>query len=138
MTEAFILDARLEKDAIYIADLPLCQLRLNNDSRYPWFILIPRINNITEIIDLSPAQQQQLWQESAALSHWLKANYQQAKLNIAALGNIVSQLHLHHIVRFENDDAWPAPVWGKFLPNAYTRQREVTLKQHFLDTFSLF
>ncbi|WNO60551.1 HIT domain-containing protein [Rheinheimera sp. MMS21-TC3] len=137
MKDGFVLDTRLENDAIYIADLPLCQLRLNNDSRYPWFILIPRVNNITEIIDLTQAQQQQLWQESAALSHWLKANYQHAKLNIAALGNVVSQLHLHHIVRFESDDAWPGPVWGKFLPTAYTEERKATLKQHFLDTFSL-
>ncbi|CAM3769045.1 HIT domain-containing protein [Rheinheimera salexigens] len=135
MNDEFTLDPRLANDSIYITDLALCQIRLNNDSRYPWFILIPKLNNISEIIDLSPQQQQQLWQESAALSFWLKKHYKHAKLNVAALGNVVAQLHIHHIVRFVHDDAWPAPVWGKFPAIGYTEEAKTTLKHQFLQTF---
>jgi diadenosine tetraphosphate (Ap4A) HIT family hydrolase len=135
MNSVFKLDQRLENDSIFIADLALCQLRLNNDCRYPWFILIPKINDITEIIDLTAPQQQQLWHESAAVSEWLRNNYVNVKLNIAALGNVVAQLHLHHIARFVDDDAWPAPVWGKYPPITYTDAEQVKLKQHFLATF---
>ncbi|MGI5308549.1 HIT domain-containing protein [Rheinheimera sp. WS51] len=136
MSNSFILDQRLAADSIYISDLKLCQVRLINDARYPWFILVPRLSNVAEIIDLSQQQQQQLWLESAALSLWLKAEFKPAKLNVAALGNIVSQLHMHHIARFVEDDAWPAPVWGKFPTTAYTDEAKVKLKRHFLETFS--
>lgn len=79
-----------------------------------------------EIIDLSEEEQRQLWQESAYLSRFLKSEFQAKKLNVAALGNMVSQLHLHHIVRYENDLAWPAPVWGKLPAQAYS---EIALQQ---------
>lgn len=136
MSQQFKLDPRLENDSIYMTDLALCQLRLSNNARYPWFILIPRLDNIIEIIDLSPQQQQQLWLESAALNAWLKSQYNSVKLNVASLGNVVAQLHVHHIARFIDDDAWPAPVWGKYPPVAYTDIEKAEIKQRFLETFS--
>lgn len=122
----FELAPEIERDSLWLADWPLCQLRLQNDANYPWFILIPRRAAMIEIIDLSEEEQRQLWQESAYLSRFLKSEFQAKKLNVAALGNMVSQLHLHHIVRYENDLAWPAPVWGKLPAQAYS---EIALQQ---------
>ncbi len=117
---AFELAPEFERDSIWLADWPLCQLRVQNDANYPWFILIPRRVAMVEIIDLTEQDRAQLWRESAHLSVFLKAEFQAKKLNIAALGNMVPQLHLHHIVRYEQDLAWPAPVWGKTQAKAYT------------------
>jgi diadenosine tetraphosphate (Ap4A) HIT family hydrolase len=120
MKTDFQLAPQLAQDSILLTDWPLCQLRLSLDANYPWFILVPRRANIREIIDLNTEDQVQLWQESACLSRWLQQYYQGDKLNIAALGNMVPQLHLHHIVRFKSDPAWPAPVWGKVAAISYT------------------
>ncbi len=81
---------------------------------YPWFILVPRLPNAKEIFQLSYQHQHQLLDESTRLSRWMEKEFKGDKLNIAAIGNIVSQLHLHHISRYKNDKAWPAPVWGAF------------------------
>jgi len=83
-----------------------------NDARYPWLILVPRRSDVTEPFELSEADQAQLWQESMRLGEAMKAHFAADKLNIAALGNQVAQLHVHHIARFHSDDAWPGPVWG--------------------------
>lgn len=108
----FELHPQLAKDSFHICDLELCRVLLANDQQYPWLILVPMVADITEVIDLTPEQQQLLWQESAKVSHLLKSMYQPDKLNIAALGNVVPQLHVHHVVRFVDDKAWPAPIWG--------------------------
>ncbi len=129
MNTEFQLHPQLAQDSIWLADWPLCQLRLSLDANYPWFLLIPRRNNILEIIDLTTEEQQQLWQESACLSRWLQQQFQGDKLNIAALGNMVPQLHLHHIVRFSTDPAWPAPVWGKVAAIRYTEAQLQQLVQ---------
>ncbi len=113
MSENFALHTQLANDSVWIADWPLCQLRLINDSNYPWFILVPRRANIRDVIDLSDEEQSQLWLESAKLSRLMRQKFSPEKLNLAALGNMVPQLHLHHIARFTTDVAWPAPVWGK-------------------------
>ena len=113
MSENFVLHTQLANDSVWIADWPLCQLRLINDSNYPWFILVPRRANIRDVIDLSDEEQSQLWLESAKLSRLMRQKFSPEKLNLAALGNMVPQLHLHHIARFTTDVAWPAPVWGK-------------------------
>lgn len=113
MSENFVLHTQLANDSVWIADWPLCQLRLINDSNYPWFILVPRRANIRDVIDLSDEDQSQLWLESAKLSRLMRQKFSPEKLNLAALGNMVPQLHLHHIARFTTDVAWPAPVWGK-------------------------
>ena len=128
-TDAFKLAAEFERDSLWLADWPLCQLRVQNDANYPWFILIPRRVSMVEIIDLTEQDREQLWRESAHLSVFLKAEFQAKKLNVAALGNMVPQLHLHHIARYEHDIAWPAPVWGKAPAQPYTETQWQQLKQ---------
>ena len=109
---AFQLDPQLEKDTVLISDWHLCQVRLMNDSRYPWVILIPKVDDVSEIHELTEEQQQLLLGESMRLSKALDQLFSAHKLNIAALGNMVRQLHVHHIVRFEDDACFPKPVWG--------------------------
>ena len=128
-TDAFKLAAEFERDSLWLADWPLCQLRVQNDANYPWFILIPRRVSMVEIIDLTEQDREQLWRESAHLSVFLKAAFQAKKLNVAALGNMVPQLHLHHIARYEHDIAWPAPVWGKVQAQPYTETQWQQLNQ---------
>ena len=109
---AFKLDPQLEQDTVLISDWHLCQVRLMNDSRYPWVILIPKVDGVSEIHELAEEQQQLLLVESMRLSKALDQLFSPYKLNVAALGNMVRQLHVHHIVRFENDASFPRPVWG--------------------------
>ena len=109
----FVLDQRLLQDTVPVGDFPLCRLLLSNDSHYPWFILVPRRADISEIFQLSEADQAQLWHETTVLSKKLHRLFDADKMNVAALGNVVKQLHMHVIVRRQNDAAWPAPVWGK-------------------------
>ena len=110
---AFSLDSRIEKDTCFIIDGALSRIGLMNDSRYPWLILVPRVANTREWTELNEAQQLQL---QAEINRCAKALQQVfpigTKLNIAALGNVVSQLHIHVILRHKDDDAWPNPVWG--------------------------
>ena len=100
----------------------LCRLLLMNDSHYPWFILVPDREDITEIHQLSETDQQRLISEASTLSRIIDKQFNADKINIAALGNLVPQLHIHHIVRYKTDAAWPAPVWGKFPAKAYTEE----------------
>lgn len=116
----FVLDPRLLQDTLPVGDFPLCRLLLSNDSQYPWFILVPRRADITEVFQLSEDDQLQLWKETTALSGLLKRLFDADKMNVAALGNVVSQLHMHVIVRHRSDIAWPAPVWGKSPAVAYS------------------
>ena len=109
---AFKLDRQLEQDTVLVADWHLCQVRLMNDSRYPWVILIPKVEGVSEIHQLADEQQQLLLGESVRLSKALEQLFAPHKLNVAALGNMVRQLHIHHIVRFEDDASFPRPVWG--------------------------
>ena len=112
MADPFELDPRLAADTVLVGETPLNQVLLMNDARYPWLILVPRRSDVTEPFELSEADQAQLWQESMRLGEAMKAHFAADKLNIAALGNQVAQLHVHHIARFHTDDAWPGPVWG--------------------------
>ncbi len=116
---SFVLHAQLAADTLLVGDLDLCRVLMMNDSQYPWFILVPRRAEIREIMELSDAERTQLWQESDWLSRELMCQFKPDKLNIAALGNMVPQLHIHHIARFKIDPAWPAPVWGKHPAQAY-------------------
>lgn len=122
MTE-FSLHPQLAADCTLAADAPLSQLLLMNDSQYPWFILVPRRAGLREIYELDSADQQQLLAESVALGRAAMQAYGGDKLNVAALGNMVPQLHVHHVVRRVGDPAWPAPVWGRHPPIAYTPQQ---------------
>lgn len=108
-----ILHPQLEKDCFVIGQFPLCALLLINDANYPWFILVPQRENICEIHHLSEQDQQQLMRESSALAACIEQTFKADKINIAALGNMVPQLHVHHIVRYKADVSWPAPIWGK-------------------------
>jgi len=123
----FELDARLEADTYFVAKTPLCRLLLMDDARFPWLILVPEVAGISEPFDLSESDQTVLWRESMRLSRFLKAHYQADKLNIAALGNQVPQLHLHHIARYHSDVAWPAPVWGIGAPEPYAAEESTRL-----------
>jgi diadenosine tetraphosphate (Ap4A) HIT family hydrolase len=129
----FVLDSRLEQDTFTVGDFPLCRLLLSNDSNYPWFILVPRRTDIAEVFELTEADQLQLWKETCALSSLLSGEFKADKLNIAALGNVVSQLHMHVIVRYRADAAWPAPVWGKHAAKPYTSEQIAALYQRLND-----
>ena len=108
----WVLDQKLADDSVFVVDWPLSQLRLINDSRFPWLVLVPRVSNIEEIFQLSGEDQQQLLQESSQLAKALSTFFAADKLNVAALGNVVRQLHVHHIVRYVDDCCYPSPVWG--------------------------
>ncbi|ANE55814.1 MULTISPECIES: HIT domain-containing protein [Methylomonas] len=110
----FQLHPQLQQDCFRIGSLALSELLMMNDSQYPWFILVPRRANIKEIHQLNAADRQTLLNESCLLAETLSEQYRPDKLNIAAIGNLVPQLHLHHVVRYQTDKAWPAPIWGKF------------------------
>lgn len=125
----FVLDSRLQQDCLVLGNFPLCQLLLSNDANYPWFILVPRRAGIREVFELDAADQQQLWQEASYLAGALKASYNADKMNVAALGNVVSQLHVHVIVRHHDDAAWPAPVWGKHPAVAYGDEQVQAIRQ---------
>jgi diadenosine tetraphosphate (Ap4A) HIT family hydrolase len=114
---------------LLIGDFPLSRLLLSNDSNYPWFILVPRRADIVEVFELSAEDQLQLWRETSALSQLLKGAFNADKLNVAALGNVVSQLHMHVIVRHRGDIAWPAPVWGKHPAQPYTGSEFSSIKE---------
>ena len=130
------LNPQLEKDCIILGEFNLCSLLLLNDANYPWFILLPNRENITEMHQLSLADQQQLMAESMFFSSCLEQAFQPDKLNIAALGNIVPQLHIHHIARFTTDACWPAPVWGAVTPVPYDEKRLKKVKNRIFSTLS--
>lgn len=113
------LHPQLEKDCLPLGRFTLCRLLLMKDANYPWFILVPDRQGITEIYQLSDDEQQQLMQESAIMARFLVEELRADKVNIAALGNVVPQLHVHHVARYRNDPAWPAPVWGACAAQAY-------------------
>ncbi|ASM49050.1 hypothetical protein PESP_a0861 [Pseudoalteromonas espejiana DSM 9414] len=125
----FKLAPELKRDCIELADWPLCKVLLLNDSQYPWFVLVPRQPDLKEIIDLSDDDQIVYLKESAKLSKLIMQVFNPDKLNVAALGNMVPQLHIHHIARFTTDAAWPAPVWGKFPVKPYSDEQIIALKK---------
>ena len=118
-TKIFKLDDQLKQDCFTIVDLDLCKVLLMNESQFPWVILVPCYPDITEICQLNDEQQFQLQTESNLISEILLNQYPNCTLNIAKLGNIVSQLHIHHIVRFSGDASWPAPIWGNYKAKPY-------------------
>ncbi len=117
---SFALDPRLQADTHAVAALPLCDVLLMDDARYPWLILVPRRTGLVEIADLAEAEQQQLWREANQAAAALRAVAPCDKLNLGALGNIVRQLHLHVVARTPGDAAWPGPVWGSGKAVPYT------------------
>jgi len=116
----FELHRQLAADCETLGRFELCRLLLMNDANYPWCILVPERAGVREIYELAPADQQQLLHESSALAAGMARGFSADKMNIAALGNVVPQLHVHHIARHTSDPAWPAPVWGKVPARPYT------------------
>lgn len=106
------LHPQLADDSIPVTEWPLCEVRLMDDANHPWLILIPRVPEAVELIELDANQRTQLSAEIDRAARALKAVFKPDKLNVAALGNLVPQLHVHVIARFHNDIAWPRPVWG--------------------------
>lgn len=125
---SFQLHPQLQQDSIAIGSFKLSELRMINDKQYPWFILVPKKEHITEIYQLSETEQQLLQLESSLLAKTLADMFNADKMNIAAIGNMVPQLHIHHIVRYKDDIAWPAPVWGKFDSIPYEDQEIEQIK----------
>ncbi|MBE9526439.1 MAG: HIT domain-containing protein [Proteobacteria bacterium] len=132
----FTLDPRLDQDTIYLGDFVLSRVLLMNDARYPWVILVPRVVGLTECFQLSEAEQAQLTKESNFVAKSLKALVQADKMNVAALGNVVSQLHIHHVARYQADETWPAPVWGKGQAIPYTVQELEAICEQLKAIFS--
>jgi len=130
------LHPQLEKDCVRLGEFTLCSLLLLNDSNYPWFILLPNREGITEMHQLSEVDQQQLMTESMFFSQCLEQVFQADKLNIAALGNVVPQLHIHHIARFTTDACWPAPVWGKVSATPYNEAQLKIIKKQLFNWFN--
>lgn len=118
---------QLRKDYLLLGQFKLCHLLLMNDANYPWFILVPNRDNISEIFQLTSNDQTQLTRESSILSRTLYDLFAADKINIAALGNLVPQLHVHHIVRYTNDPVWPAPVWGQLPAKVYLEDELVVI-----------
>jgi diadenosine tetraphosphate (Ap4A) HIT family hydrolase len=116
------LHPKLLHDTAHLGDLPLCRVLIMKDANYPWLILVPRKADITEVIDLEEAVQTQLMSEVTRVARALREITACHKLNIAALGNVVPQLHVHVIARFRNDAAWPNPVWNVVPTRAYQRE----------------
>lgn len=129
----FTIHPQLEKDCIHIGDFSLCSLLLLNDANYPWLILLPRREGLTEIYQLPVADQHQLMAESSCLCQCMHQLFRPDKMNIAAIGNIVPQLHIHHIARFRADACWPAPVWGAVPAKPYSQEQINELQERLSD-----
>lgn len=127
MSEEFVLHERLRADTFHVSDMPLCRVLLMNDQRWPWLVLVPRQPDLRDLHNVEAADQPQLWQEIDKASRHLEQRFSAFKLNVAALGNLVPQLHIHVIARFEDDPAWPGPVWGVGEAMPYAREAADTL-----------
>lgn len=135
---AFSLDPRLARDTHPVAHLPLCEARLMDNRLFPWLVLIPKVENAREWIDLSREDQHRLSDEIAIVSHIFQALVTPEKLNIAALGNQVPQLHVHIIGRYKADKAWPDPVWGKGAEPYEPAQAEALIRDLKMGLESVF
>lgn len=116
----FFLHPQLQQDCKIIGKTSLCEVLLFNDNQFPWLVLVPMIPNISEVYDLLKKDQTQLSNSTNQIGQRMMEIYKGDKLNIATLGNMVPQLHIHIVVRSKNDIAWPKPVWGNFQPSPYS------------------
>lgn len=135
---AFALHERLAADTLFVASLELCELRLMNDARFVWALLIPQRDGIRESFELPRQERARLWQEVDQLGEFMMRHTGADKINIGALGNMVPQLHVHVIARAQGDDAWPGPVWGAGQAQPLeedTRQTRLALLKRFADEF---
>lgn len=134
----FTLHPQLAADTWHIASLPLCDVLLMNDANYPWLILVPRVADARELLDLDEDDRTRAWREIDLAAQALRGLFTPDKLNIAALGNMVSQLHVHVIARFKSDAAWPKPVWGaqpaRPYPTAELAERIAALRARLMSS----
>lgn len=131
----FSLSPRLAADSVFIADWPLSQLRLMDDVRFPWLILVPRRDGLEEWMELGREEALQLSDEIVRASQGLVRMFKPTKINVGALGNIVRQMHVHVIARFETDAAWPGPVWGQGTRLPYEGAQRERLRGELLSLF---
>ncbi|KQQ38579.1 diadenosine tetraphosphate hydrolase [Rhizobium sp. Leaf306] len=132
----FELDGRIARDSDLIATLDLCQLRIQNDSRWPWLVMVPQRADMTEIFELSEADQALLSAEVNHVAAALNAITGATKINVGALGNIVRQLHVHVIARFEGDANWPGPIWGYGSAEPYDGEKMQALMNRLMEKLS--
>jgi len=127
---SFVLHPQLQRDSMPVAELSLSAVRLMADARYPWLLLVPMRPGLVELTDLGDDDQITLMREIRLASAVLRAVSPCDKLNIAAIGNVVEQLHVHLVARRRGDPAWPKPVWGHSLAEPYAPEMEATLVAH--------
>lgn len=132
----FELDGRIARDSDLIATLDLCQLRIQNDSRWPWLVMVPQRADMSEIFELSEADQALLSAEVNQVAAALKEITCATKINVGALGNIVRQLHVHVIARFEGDANWPGPIWGYGSAEPYDSEKRQALVNTLMEKLS--
>ena len=123
----FQLHERLQADTVLVAEFNLSLVLLNKDANYPWIILVPKRHNIQELYQLAIEDRQQLLHESCTVAETMTALFNPDKLNIATIGNMVPQLHMHHVARFNNDGAWPGPIWGAQSAASYNKDKLASL-----------
>lgn len=130
MSKESSLDPRLAADSVMIGKLALCEVRLQDDARFPWLVLVPQREGLSELFELSPDDRATAMEEISQCGAALRAVTQCLKINVGALGNIVRQLHIHIVARNENDAAWPGPVWGSGarVPYSETAMTELTMR----------
>lgn len=133
---AFELDGRIDRDSELVKKLDLCQLRLQNDSRWPWLVMVPERNGMSEIFDLSPSDQALLSAEINRVAAAFKQATGATKINVGALSNIVRQLHVHVIARFEGDPNWPGPIWGFGQATPYEQPQKQNLIKKLVEALS--
>lgn len=116
----FELDSRLQNDTIELGNFEFIKVLMSKDSNYPWLILVPEVEGATELFDLTADQQTFLMQVIAEISEKMNVTFKADKINVGALGNVVKQLHIHIVARYETDIAWPGPIWGQHPAKPYT------------------
>jgi len=129
----FTIDPELEKNSYFITDLELSKVYIKNDKENPWFVLIPKKMHATELVDLTHEEQCILMEEITMVSEFLKNFYKPSKLNVGALGNMVRQLHIHVIARYENDRAWPQALWGTTPSQIFEEVELENIRSNFQD-----
>lgn len=129
----FKLNDRLDNDTIEICELSLCKVLLMNDANYPWLILVPMINDLTELHHIPTNRQADLLNDINQASEIMEKLFEPKSLNVAALGNVVTQLHIHVVARYESDATWPGPIWGKIPVKPYDNSKiENRIRNAFL------
>jgi diadenosine tetraphosphate (Ap4A) HIT family hydrolase len=135
----FILDPRIEDSSVFICDWNLSHVRLSTNAAFPWLLLMPRRADMRELIDLSIPEQEELLREIRFASHVMKRLYDPTKLNVASIGNMTPQLHIHIVARYDTDEAWPGPIWNSGVKKEYEPEKlaaQIEMLQQELKDFS--